>query len=100
MQKLKKGDSVIVLAGKDRGKTGKILNILPKQQKILVSGVNVIVKHLKPSKESEGKIVKQESPLHISNVSYYTKDKNISKIGFRFENEKKVRFLKKTGQVI
>ncbi len=100
MQRLKKGDQVIVITGKDKGKVGNILGICPKKNTVLVSGVNIVVKHVKPSKESEGKVIKQESALHISNVSYYSKDKKMSKIGFKFENTKKVRFLKKTSEII
>tara|TARA_B100000242_G_C42636120_1_gene299360 strand:- start:114 stop:428 length:315 start_codon:yes stop_codon:yes gene_type:complete len=97
--KLKKGDEVIVLAGKDKGKTGKIVKMLPEKDKAIVSNINKVKKNQKPDNNQAGGIIEKEMPIHISNLSFYD---NVSKkgirIGFRFSNDKKVRFNKSTGK--
>ena len=99
--KLKKGDEVIVLAGKDKGKTGTILSILTLKNKALVKGINVVKKHQKPSKQGGGGIVEKELSVHISNLSFISKkDGKRTKIGYKFENNKKIRYEKKTGEMI
>ncbi len=100
MSKLKVRDKVFVIAGKDRGKTGEIVKIFPLLEKAIVSGINIFVKHVKPTKDSPGKIVKKEIPIHISNLAYLFEDNKISKIGYKIEHSKKVRFVKKTGKII
>jgi large subunit ribosomal protein L24 len=99
--KIKRGDEVVVIAGKDKGKTGKVIRVLPLRNKVIVSGVNLVRKHLKPSKSNEGGIVSQEMPIHVSNVSYVHADGISTKVGFRFlDDGKKVRFAKASGEVI
>tara|TARA_B100000029_G_C17508517_1_gene935388 strand:+ start:224 stop:535 length:312 start_codon:yes stop_codon:yes gene_type:complete len=98
--KLKKGDEVIVLAGKNKGKTGKIVNVIPKKNKIIVSGVNIAKKHTKPNNEQAGGIVDKEMPIQISNVAYYDKEtKKGVKIGYSFlKDGSKVRVNKKNNK--
>lgn len=98
--KIKKGDTVRVIAGKDNGKEGKVVSIDRKKGRVLVEGINMITKHMKPSAANQnGGIVQKEAPIDISNVMYLHKGKP-TRIGFKFENDKKVRFAKSTGEVI
>ena len=100
--KLKKGDEVIILAGKDKGKTGKIINIKPLNNKAIVSGINKVKKHNKPDKNQAGGIVEKEMPIHISNLCYYdsTLKKGV-KLGFKFSDKnKKVRFNKQNQKEV
>ncbi|MBR6398515.1 MAG: 50S ribosomal protein L24 [Lachnospiraceae bacterium] len=98
--KIKKGDTVRVIAGKDKDKEGKVLSVNAKNSTIVVEGVNMITKHEKPSAANQnGGIVNREAPISISNVMYLHKGQP-TRIGFRFENDKKVRFAKKTGETI
>ena len=98
--KIKKGDTVRVIAGKDNGKEGKVVSIDRKNGRVLVEGINMITKHMKPAAANQnGGIVKKEAPIDISNVMYLHKGKP-TRIGFKFENDKKVRFAKSTGEVI
>ena len=99
--KIKVGDSVIVLAGDHKGSTGKILKVFRAKNTALVEGVNLVKKHNKPSANNpKGGIVEKESPINLSNLSHTTKDGNATKIGYRFEDGKKVRFSKKTNEII
>ena len=100
--KLKKGDEVIVLTGKDKGKTGKITKIKLVDNKAIVSGINKVKKHQKPGNDQPGGIIDKEMPIHISNLSYYDSAlKKGVRIGFRFnEKNKKTRFNKKTQKEI
>ncbi len=98
--KIKKGDTVKVIAGKDNGKEGKVVSVDPKNGKVVVEGVNVVKKHTKPSMANQnGGIITKEAPIDASNVMYVHKGKT-TRIGFKMENEKKVRFAKSTGDVI
>lgn len=100
---VKKGDTVQVITGRDKGKVGEILRTLPKKSKVVVKGVNVKTKHVKPQQEGEtGQIVTIEAPIHSSNVMLYsTKQKVASRISYTFNTEgRKVRMLKKTGEII
>ena len=100
MKKIKKGDQVRIIAGKDIGKEGKVLLVNTKKETVIVEGANMIVKHEKPSAaNANGGIVNREAPIHISNVMYLHKGKP-TRIGFRFENGKKVRFAKATGETV
>ena len=94
--KLKKGDEVIILAGKDKGKIGKIIKVKPLDNKAIVTGINKVKKHTKPDKNQSGGIVEKEMPIHVSNLSYYdTTLKKAVKIGFKFSDKnKKIRFNK------
>ena len=98
--KLKKGDLVKVIAGKDKGKDGKIIAVNHKSSTVVVEGVNMITKHTKPSAANQqGGIIHQEGPLHVSNVMYLYKGK-ATRIGYKVEDGKKVRVAKSTGDVI
>ncbi len=100
MLKIKKGDTVKVIAGKDKDKEGKVLAVDSKKSKVLVEGVNMVTKHTKPSAANQnGGIIQKEAPLDISNVMYLHKGK-ATRIGFRFDGDKKVRYAKTTGEVI
>lgn len=101
--KLHVGDTVQVIAGSDKGKTGEIIQILRKEDRVIVEGVNMVTKHIKPSQtDPEGGIVTREAPIHVSNVAYYdSKAKETVKIGYAFdENGKKYRINKKTGKAL
>ena len=99
--KLKKGDEVIVLSGKDKGKTGKIVKIITKQMKAVVSDINKVKKNQKPDNNQPGGIIDKEMPIHISNLSYYDPQlKKAVKIGYKLENNKKIRFNKLSGKAI
>ncbi len=99
--KLKKGDEVIVLTGKDKGKTGKIVKVLPKQMKAIVSEINMVKKNQKPDNNQPGGIIDKEMPLHISNLAFFDSElKKGIKIGYRLENNKKIRINKSSGKEI
>ena len=99
--KLKKGDEVIVLTGKDKGKTGKIVKMIPKQMKAIVSEINRVKKTQKPDNNQPGGIIDKEMPMHISNLSYYDPSlKKAIKIGYKLENNKKIRINKSSGKEI
>ena len=100
---VKKGDTVQVIAGRDRGKVGEVLSVNPKTSQVIVQGVNIRTKHLKPQQEGEsGQIVTQEGPIHSSNVMLYSeKEKVASRVAYTFTDDgRKVRMLKKTGEII
>ena len=100
MNKIKKDDMVKVIAGKDKGKEGKVLSCDQKTGRIIVEGVNVATKHAKPSQANpNGGIVKKENPIDVSNVMLVV-DGQATRVGFKFEDGKKVRFAKKTGKTI
>ena len=99
--KLKKGDEVIVLTGKDKGKTGKIVKLFPKKMKAIVSEINKVKKNQKPDNNQPGGIIEKEMPLHISNLSFYdTVSKKAAKIGYKINNNKKTRVNKLTGKEV
>ena len=100
--KVRVGDTVMVIAGSDKGMTGEILSINNKTNKVVVEGVNKVKKHIKPSQsDPEGGIQTVEAPIDASNVAYYdTKAKAKVKLGYKFEDGKKVRVNKATGEVI
>lgn len=98
--KIKKGDLVKVITGKDKNKEGKVISVDFKNGKVVVEGINMITKHTKPSAANQnGGIIQKEAPIAISNVMYVHKGK-ATRIGFKFENDKKVRYAKSTGDVI
>ena len=99
--KLKKGDEVIVLAGKDKGKTGKIVKMIPKEMKAIVSEINKVKKNQKPDNNNPGGIIDKEMPLHISNLAFYDPQlKKGIKIGYKISKDKKTRINKSTGKEI
>ena len=98
--KIKKGDTVKVIAGKDKDKEGKVLSVDPKKNRVIVEGVNMITKHTKPSMANQqGGIVNREAPIDLSNVMVLHKGK-VTRIGFKMDGDKKVRVAKTTGEVI
>ena len=100
MLKIKKGDTVKVIAGKDKDKEGKVIAVNQKDGKVVVEGVNMLTKHTKPSAANQnGGIIHQEGPIDASNVMYMHKGK-ATRVGFKMDGDKKVRFAKSTGEVI
>lgn len=99
---VKKGDKVKVLAGKDRGKTGVILEAYPKNERVLVEGVNMVQKHAKPSQENpQGGILNQEAAIHVSNVlPIDPKTGEATRVGYEVRDGKKVRIAKKSGELL
>jgi large subunit ribosomal protein L24 len=98
--KLKKGDTVVVLTGKDKGKTGEISAVMPSENKAVVEGVNVAIRHTKQSAASQGGRVPKAMPIDLSNLAILDKNGKPTRVGFRMEGDKKVRFAKTTGEVI
>lgn len=99
--KLKKGDKVVVIAGEHKGSEGTITRILKDKNKAIVESVNLVSKHQKPSASNpQGGIVEMEAPLHVSNLALLDSDGNKSRVGYRFEDGKKVRFSKTNNQAI
>ena len=104
--RVKKGDTVYVNAGNDKGKTGKILEVIKAKDRVVVEGVNIISRHTKPSaKHPQGGIVKREAGIHVSNVQLLDPSSTAAKpgptrVGYRFEDGKKVRYSKKSGEEI
>jgi large subunit ribosomal protein L24 len=98
--KLKKGDKVVVLAGKDKGKEGEIASVNPKAGKAIVEGVNIAIRHTKQSQNSQGGRIPQPMPIQLSNLALLDSKGKATRVGFREEDGKKVRFAKTTGDVI
>ena len=99
--KIKKGDRVVLLTGKDKGKTGQITQVMPKEDRVLVSGLNLVKRHTKPTQaDPQGGIKHKEAALHVSNVAIVDSKGKATRVGFRTEGDKKVRFAKTTGEVI
>jgi len=100
--KIKKKDRVIVIAGKDKGKTGEVTAVMPKENRVVVSGVNMIARHTKPSQVNpQGGIIRKESPIHVSNIAHIDpKDSKPVRVGFKMVKDQKVRFAKRSGEVI
>ena len=98
--KLRKGDKVIVLAGKDKGKQGEITQMLPAKGKAVVEGVNVAIRHTKQSQTSQGGRVPTAVPVDLSNLAIVDANGKATRVGFRMEGDNKVRFAKTTGDVI
>ena len=98
--KLKKGDKVLVLTGKDKGKQGEILSVAPKDHKAVVEGINVFLRHTKQSQTSQGGRIPKAMPIDLSNLAMIDKNGKATRVGFRIEGDKKVRFAKTTGEVL
>lgn len=101
--KIKRDDEVVVLAGKDKGKQGKVLKVLTDKDRVIVEGVNVVKKHQKPNPAlgESGGIVETEAPIHVSNVAILNPETGkADRVGFRFEDGKKVRFFKSNNAII
>ena len=100
-QKIKKGDTVVVLSGKDKGRTGEVVKAMPKDGKVVVSGINVHARHRKPSQVNpQGGIERKEAPLHVSKVAIATADGKPSRVRFEVRDGKKVRVAAKSGELI
>jgi large subunit ribosomal protein L24 len=99
--KIKKGDRVMVLAGKDKGRQGNVLKVLPKDERVVVEGLNMVQRHTRPTQmDPQGGIKNKEASLHLSNVAVVDSKGKATRVGFRMEGDKKVRFAKTTGEVI
>ena len=100
--KIKKGDRVVVVTGKDKGKSGEVLRVLRDKDRVLVQGVNMVKRHTRPSQTSSGGIVDKEAPVHISNVAHVDPDSSKpTRVGFKvLDDGRKVRFAKRSGEVI
>ena len=98
--KLKKGDTVMVLAGKDKGKTGEISSVNPTANKAVVDGVNVAIRHTKQSAGSQGGRIPKAMPIDLSNLALMDKNGKPTRVGFRMDGETKIRFAKTTGEAI
>ncbi len=99
--KIKKGDRVMVLAGKDKGRQGNVLQVLPKDERVVVEGLNMVQRHTRPSQgDPQGGIKHKEAALHVSNVAIVDSKGKPTRVGFRIEGDKKVRVAKTTGEVI
>jgi large subunit ribosomal protein L24 len=102
MSNIRKGDRVVILAGRDKGKKGEVLKVFPKETKALVAGVNVVKRHQRQTQTQQGGIVTKESPIHLSNIAHVDpKSGGATRIGFKVLGDgRKVRFAKKSGEVI
>ena len=98
--KLKKGDKVVVLSGKDKGKEGEIASVDPKAGKAIVDGLNIAIRHTRQSQTSQGGRVPQAMPIDLSNLAYVDSNGKPTRVGFKMEGDKKVRYAKTTGDVI
>jgi large subunit ribosomal protein L24 len=99
--KIKKGDRVVVLAGKDKGKQGAVTQVLPKDNRVVVEGVNLVQRHTKATQaDPQGGIKSKEAALHVSNVAIVDSNGKPTRVGFKIEGDKKVRVAKTTGEVI
>ena len=99
--KIRKGDRVIVLSGRDKGRSGEVIEVRPDEDRALVRGINMVKRHQKQTAQQEGGIISKEAPVHLSNLAYADKEGKPSRIGFKFVGEgrdrKKVRFAKRSG---
>ncbi|MCB1418778.1 MAG: 50S ribosomal protein L24 [Notoacmeibacter sp.] len=101
MNKIRKGDKVVVLAGKDKGRSGQVLKVMPKENKALVAGVNVVRRHQRQSQTQEGGIISKEAGIDLSNLAIADpKDGKATRVGFEVRDGKKVRVAKRSGEVI
>lgn len=99
--KIKKDDKVRIITGENKGSEGKVLKVLKNKKKVLVEGVNIVKKHSKPnSKNPQGGIIEKESPVDISNLSLISSEGQNTRLGYRFEDGKKVRYAKKNNEII
>ncbi len=100
MQKIRKGDNVVVLTGKDKGRTGEVIQVLPKEDRAIVRGVNMVKRHQRQTQAQEAGIINKEASLHISNIAIVDKDGKPTRVGFTVVDGKKVRVAKRSGEVI
>jgi len=99
--KIKKGDRVVLLTGKDKGRQGAVLKVLPKDERVVVEGLNMVQRHTRPTQlDPQGGIKNKEASIHLSNVAIADANGKPTRVGFRLDGDKKVRFAKTTGEVI
>ena len=98
--KIRKGDKVVVLSGRDKGKTGEIEQVLPKENRAVVGGINMAIRHVKQSQTSQGGRIPKALPIDLSNLALVDANGKATRVGFRMEGDKKVRYAKTTGDVI
>ena len=99
--KIKKGDKVVILAGRDKGKTGEVTKVLPTEDRVVVAGVNVVERHTRATQTEQGGIIEKEASIHVSNVAVADpKTGEATRVGFKTEDGKKVRVAKSSGEVI
>ena len=100
--KIKKGDKVVVLTGRDKGRTGEVVQVLPKEERALVRGVNLVKRHQRQTAQQEGGIISKEAPIHLSNLAVADpKDGKATRVGFKtLDDGRKVRFAKRSGDLI
>ncbi len=99
--RIKKGDTVVVITGKDKGKKGEVIKAMPKDDRIIVEGINMQTKHQKQTRTAPSEIKHQEGPIHVSNVMIYDeKAKAGTRVGYQMDGDKKVRVAKKSGKII
>ena len=99
--KIKKGDKVVVLTGRSKGKTGEVLQVMPSENRAIVQGVNGVKRHTRPTQMSEGGIVEKEAPIHISNIAHLDpKDDKPTRVGFKDVDGRKVRYAKRSGEAL
>ena len=99
--KIKKGDNVVVLTGRDKGRSGQVLAVMPKEDRAVVQGVNLVKKHQRQTQQQEGGIISKEATIHLSNLSHIDSDGKPTRVGFKvLEDGRKVRFAKRSGALI
>lgn len=99
--RIRSGDTVLVIAGKDRGKTGKVLRVIPEDSRVVVEGIKVVKRHQKPAGEQRGGVIFKEAPIHVSNVALWdVENQRRVKVGFKVEGDAKLRVDRKTGASI
>lgn len=99
--KIRKGDRVVLLAGKDKGRSGQVIKVLPKESRVFVQGLNLVQRHTKPTQaDPNGGIKNKEASVHVSNVAIADSNGKPTRVGFRIEGDRKVRVAKTTGEVI
>jgi large subunit ribosomal protein L24 len=101
MQKIRKGDKVVVLTGKDKGRTGEVVRVMPKEDRAVVRGVNMVKRHQRQTQSQEAGIISKEASIHLSNIAIADpKDGKPTRVGFKIDGDKKVRVAKRSGDVI
>jgi len=100
--KIKKGDKVVVISGSDKGKTGEVLRVIPKEERLVVQGVNMVKRHTRPSGAQPGGIIEKEATIHVSNVAHLDpKSQKPTRVGYKIiDGDRKVRFAKRSGEIL
>lgn len=101
MQKIRKGDKVVVLTGKDKGRSGEVIQVMPKEDRAIVRGINLVKRHQRQTQSVEAGIITKEAPIHLSNIAVTDPaDGKPTRVGFKIEGDKKVRVAKRSGATI